>query len=73
VLAPPGSLHDGLLRPIGADDRGVRTVVTYCHSGMQASFDYFVARYVGYPDVRLYDGSAVEWSALGFPLERSAR
>lgn len=73
VLDPPGTLHDRLLRPLGADARGVRTVVTYCHSGMQASFDYFVARYVGYRDVRLYDGSTAEWSALGFPMERSGR
>jgi thiosulfate/3-mercaptopyruvate sulfurtransferase len=28
---------------------------------MQASFAYFVARYLGY-DTRMYDGSFVDWS-----------
>jgi len=59
-----------------ADRPGVRTVVTYCHTGMQASFDYFVARYLGYSDVRLYDGSMAEWTSLtpaaDYPVERTA-
>jgi 3-mercaptopyruvate sulfurtransferase SseA len=29
---------------------------------------YVVARYLGY-NVRRYDGSMLEWTALGFPLE----
>ncbi len=37
------------------------TVVTYCRTGVQASFLYFVARYLGYP-TRLYDGSYIDWS-----------
>lgn len=37
------------------------TVVTYCRTGMQASFAYFVARYLGY-DARMYDGSYMDWS-----------
>jgi len=53
-----------------------RTVVTYCHSGMQASYDYFVARYLGFRDVRLYDGSWAEWAGLSpaarYPVERPA-
>jgi thiosulfate/3-mercaptopyruvate sulfurtransferase len=36
-------------------------VVTYCRTGGQASHAYFVAKYLGY-DVRMYDGSFVEWS-----------
>ena len=36
-------------------------LVTYCRSGRQASFNYFVMRYLGYP-VQLYDGSFYEWS-----------
>jgi thiosulfate/3-mercaptopyruvate sulfurtransferase len=50
----------------GADVRS--EVVTYCVSGMMSSMSYFVARYLGY-DVRLYDGSMLEWTALGLPLE----
>jgi thiosulfate/3-mercaptopyruvate sulfurtransferase len=40
-----------------------KLVVTYCQTGVQASFLYFVARYLGY-DVRMYDGSFAEWSQL---------
>jgi thiosulfate/3-mercaptopyruvate sulfurtransferase len=39
-------------------------VITYCVSGVQASFLYFVARYLGY-DAALYDGSFAEWSSAG--------
>lgn len=46
------------------------TVVTYCRTGIQASWLYFVARYLGYP-VRLYDGSFIEWSNQPeHPVER---
>ncbi|MGE5927794.1 MAG: sulfurtransferase, partial [Gemmatimonadota bacterium] len=36
------------------------TVVTYCRTGMQASYAYFVARYLGY-ESRMYDGSYLDW------------
>lgn len=43
--------------------------VTYCNTGVQASFLYFVARYLG-QDVRMYDGSFAEWKQLaGMPIE----
>jgi thiosulfate/3-mercaptopyruvate sulfurtransferase len=71
ALNPMHALHEGIWKAAGADRPAVRTVVTYCHTGMQASFDYFVARYVGYPDVRLYDGSMAEWSQLRYPVEQS--
>jgi thiosulfate/3-mercaptopyruvate sulfurtransferase len=38
-----------------------RKVVTYCHSGVQAAYAYFIAKYLGY-DAALYDGSFQEWS-----------
>lgn len=38
-----------------------RTAVTYCRTGVQASFSYFTLRYLGY-DVMLYDGSYLQWS-----------
>lgn len=47
----------------GAGIRPTDVVVTYCRSGMQAGFLYFVARYLGY-DTRLYDGSMSEWLTL---------
>lgn len=43
-------------------------IVAYCTSGMMSSMGYFVARYLGYR-VRLYDGSMLEWTALGLPVE----
>lgn len=47
------------------------TVVIYGRTGDQASWDYFVARYLGY-NVRLYDAGYVDWSARGadYPVER---
>ena len=40
-----------------------KEIVVYCRTGMRASHTYFVLRLLGYPHVRLYDGSYVEWSA----------
>jgi thiosulfate/3-mercaptopyruvate sulfurtransferase len=37
-----------------------KRVVTYCRTGMQSSFTYFVAKYLGYP-AAMYDGSVYEW------------
>jgi thiosulfate/3-mercaptopyruvate sulfurtransferase len=50
---------------VGADD----TIVAYCRTGGQSSFLYTVARHLGY-DVRLYDGSFVDWSRTDYPVER---
>jgi thiosulfate/3-mercaptopyruvate sulfurtransferase len=38
------------------------TVVSYCQIGMRASYNYLIARHLGY-DVKLYDGSWQEWGA----------
>ena len=37
-----------------------KLVVTYCRTGMQSSFTYFVAEYLGYR-AAMYDGSVYEW------------
>jgi thiosulfate/3-mercaptopyruvate sulfurtransferase len=48
-----------------------RTVVTYCGSGVQATQTYFTLRYLGYNDVRMYDGSFSEWTkAQGTEVEK---
>jgi thiosulfate/3-mercaptopyruvate sulfurtransferase len=39
-----------------------KEIVTYCKTGIQASYLYFVVRYLGYTP-RLYDGSYAEWSS----------
>ena len=47
------------------------TVVTYCRTGMQSSFTYFVAKYLGY-HAAMYDGSVYEWvNAAGNDLALS--
>jgi thiosulfate/3-mercaptopyruvate sulfurtransferase len=54
------------------EDAGVgagTTIVAYCRTGGQSSFLYTVARHLGY-DVRLYDGSFVDWSRTDYPVER---
>lgn len=45
-------------------------LVAYCRTGMQSSFDYFVARYLGY-DPGMYDASFYEWSLKDLPTETS--
>ena len=44
-------------------------LVTYCRTGMQSSFDYFVAKYLGY-EPSMYDASFYEWSKNDMPVEK---
>jgi thiosulfate/3-mercaptopyruvate sulfurtransferase len=69
--SPPVLLDRGRLREMfstagaGTGDQ----VVTYCRSGMQASYLYFVARSLGY-ETKMYDGSMAEWTRVpGAPIE----
>ncbi len=60
VLRSPGELRTLLA------DRGVppdRTVVMMCQSGTRASYATLALLALGYPDVRLYDGSWLDWSS----------
>ncbi|SOD03947.1 3-mercaptopyruvate sulfurtransferase SseA, contains two rhodanese domains [bacterium JGI 053] len=47
------------------------TVVVYGRTGVEASWDYFVARYLGY-QTKLYDAGFIDWSRRGtdYPVER---
>lgn len=68
-LLAPEQLHR-LFARAGAG-RG-KSVVTYCRTGMQSSFTYFVAKYLGY-QAAMYDGSVYEWvRAAGNPLVPSS-
>ena len=49
---------------IGRED----SVIAYCRSGLRASLPYLAMKEAGY-DVRLYDGSYVEWMMSGNPVE----
>lgn len=46
-----------------------KKIVSYCEVGQQASYTYFIARYLGY-DAAMYDGSWSEWSAANQPSVR---
>ena len=46
-------------------------VVPYCQMGMRASEIYLALRLLGYPHIRLYDGSWEDWSAVpDLPVEK---
>lgn len=55
-----------LLDSIGHDRN--QEIVFYCGAGYAAAVDYFVARYIGLPSVRMYDGSLRDWTARGGEL-----
>ena len=56
--------------PVGAVPG--KSVITYCRTGMQSSFTYFVAKYLGYL-AAMYDGSYREWSDAKQPVVRGDR
>jgi len=58
----PRLLPDAELRALHAPGlEAGATVVTYCYTGVQAAYSYYVLRYLGF-EPRLYDGSMAEWS-----------
>lgn len=38
-----------------------RQIITHCHSHHRSGFTYLVARILGYPSVKAYDGAWLEW------------
>lgn len=56
----PRNEVEALFAEAGFADGG--TVVSYCQIGMRASYNYLIARHLGY-DVKFYDGSWQEWGA----------
>lgn len=51
----------GILDEAGLMDRS--RVITYCGGAIAATVDAFVLKLFGHPDVAVYDGSLMEWSA----------
>lgn len=41
-----------------------KTTVVHCQAGVRASFTIFCLKMLGYPDVKLYDGSMGEWTNM---------
>jgi thiosulfate/3-mercaptopyruvate sulfurtransferase len=66
VLKPEAELRRMYAEAHAAPER---KLVTYCRTGMQSSFDYFVAKYLGY-DPSMYDASFFEWSKKDLPVEK---
>jgi thiosulfate/3-mercaptopyruvate sulfurtransferase len=56
----------------GQDITPDNEVVTYCRIGERAAYSWFVlAKLLGYPRVRNYDGSWTEWgNIVGLPIEK---
>ncbi len=46
-------------------------VIAYCRSGIRASVGYLALKQLGY-NVKLYDGSYLEWMNQGMPVEETA-
>jgi len=65
-LRAPEELQDLLKH---ASVSPAQEVIFYCGIGYTASLLYLAARVLGYPRVRLYDGSLAEWKARGGALE----
>jgi thiosulfate/3-mercaptopyruvate sulfurtransferase len=60
VFLPPDKLKELFAA------RGItpgQKLVTYCEIGLQASHDYFIAKYLGY-DAAMFDGSIHQWSHM---------
>jgi 3-mercaptopyruvate sulfurtransferase SseA len=70
------NLDDGLLLPrteleeLYSDLDKTKTTVVYCLVGWRASFSWLVLESLGFEDVRVYDGSWLEWGPPSrFPIE----
>ena len=56
------------LRELGVSS--TEPVIAYCRVGLRAAVGYVALQRLGY-DVRLYDGSYLEWQSSGLPVEAS--
>lgn len=59
--ASPDSIRDQYDQVEALD--GSKTPITYCGSGIAATFEAFQLARLGRPDVAVYDGSLTEWAA----------
>lgn len=68
----PAEELTSILKEVGASPENVKEIVTYCRLSHRASLAWFVMRFLlGWPNVRVYDGSWTEWgSIVGVPVEK---
>jgi len=45
-----------------------KVIICYCHSGARASHKYLQFKQAGYNDVKLYDGSIIDWAQRRNPI-----
>lgn len=64
-LMKPVAEVQAALTAIGATPE--KEIITYCQAGARAAHTYLVLRALGYPRVRNYDGSWLEWSIISRP------
>ena len=53
------------------EQRGItkdKEIICYCHSGTRASHKYLQLKEAGFNDVRMYDGSIIDWAQRHNPL-----
>ncbi len=60
--------RDLQLRYLGKDITPDMKLVVFCKSGVRASEAYVALKDAGYPDVRVFDGSVLEYEAVYGPL-----
>jgi thiosulfate/3-mercaptopyruvate sulfurtransferase len=67
----PGEMR-ALLETVGATPEKAAEIVCYCRLSHRATLVWVAMKYLlGYPNVKLYDGSWTEWgSIVGFPVEK---
>jgi thiosulfate/3-mercaptopyruvate sulfurtransferase len=66
LLKPRAALED-IYTGLGLDPS--ETTVAYCLVGWRASVTWLTLVWLGFEDVRNYDGSWTEWGGGGFPVE----
>jgi len=45
-----------------------KQIICYCHSGIRAAHTYLQLKQAGFTNVRLYDGSIIDWAKRKYPL-----
>jgi thiosulfate/3-mercaptopyruvate sulfurtransferase len=45
-----------------------KKIICYCHSGTRASHKYLQLKQAGFENVRMYDGSIIDWAQRHNPL-----